>query len=173
MNHRQRKNIKRYIRRAIHNLRERGSLVYRSPGENHLCVVEVDYPYCTITVYRNGKTVAVYDQQIYSPNSVKIGDIHWSRERNHSELVDLIKRDGHLASGARYVSINRWTWPNGLVSATLVDMLRPRHRRADYVAVGLDHVVAFVAGDIDIEDVHRLSHSQFGETNERSMSTQA
>lgn len=164
MNHRQRKNIKRYIRRAIHNLRERGSLVYRSPGENHLCVVEVDYPYCTITVYRNGKTVAVYDQQIYSPNSVKIGDIHWSRERNHSELVDLIKRDGHLASGARYASINRWTWPNGLVSATLVDMLRPRHRRADYVAVGLGHVVAFVAGNIDIEDVHKLSHGELGET---------
>lgn len=173
MNHRQRKNIKRYIRRAIHNLKERGTLVYRSPGENNLCMVEVDYPYCTVTVYRNGKTVAVYDQQIYSPNNVKIGDIHWSRERNHSELVDLIKRDGHVTVGARYASVNRWTWPNGAVSVTLIDMLRPRHRRAQYDAVSLDHVVAFVAGDIDIEDVHRLSHTQFGETNERSMSTQA
>ena len=163
MKHRERKNIKRYIRRAIHNLKERGSLVYRSPGENHLCVVEVDYPSCTVTVYRNGKTVAVHDQQIYSPNSVKIGDIHWSRERNHSELVDLIKRDGHLAVGSRYASINRWTWPNGLVSATLVDMLRPRHRRAQYDAVRLDHVAAFLAGDIDIEDVHKLSHGELGE----------
>ena len=164
MNHRQRKNIKRYIRRAIHNLKERGSLAYRSPGENHLCVVEVDYPYCTVTVYRNGKTVAAYDQQIYSPNGVKIGDIHWSRERNHSELVNIIKRDGHFAVGSRYASVNRWTWPNGAVSVTLIDMLRPRHRRANYDAVSLNHVVAFLAGDIDSEDVHKLSHGELGET---------
>lgn len=173
MNHRKRNNIKRYIRRAIYNLKERGSLVYRSPGENHLCVVEVDYPYCTVTVYRNGKTVAVYDQEIYAPIIVKIGDIYWRRERNHSELIDRIKRDGNLAVGTRYASVNRWTWPNGAVSVTLVDMLRPLRRRAQYDAVSLDHVVAFVAGDIGIEDVHKLSHAQFGETNERSMSTQA
>lgn len=164
MKHRERKNIKRYIRRTIHNLKERGSLAYRSPGENHLCVVELDYPFCTVTVYRNGKTVAVHDQQIYSPNNVKISDIHWSRERSHSALIGLIKRDGHLAAGSRYASVNRWTWPNGEVSVTLVDMLRPRHRRAQYDAVSLDHVVAFLAGDIDIEDVHRLSHSELGET---------
>lgn len=164
MKHRERKNIKRYIRRAIHNLKARGSLMYRSPGENHLCVVEVDYPYCTVTVYRNGKTVAVYDQQIYSPNDVKISDVHWSRERNHSELIDIIKRDGHMAVGARYASVNRWTWPNGAVSVTLIDMLRPRHRRANYDAVSLDHVAAFLAGDIEIDDVHKLSHGELGRT---------
>lgn len=164
MKHRERKNIKRYIRRAIHNLKERGSLVYHSPGEKHLCVVEVNYPYCIVTVYQNGKTVAVHDRQIYSPNNVKIGDIHWSSERNHSELVDLIRRDGHLAVGSRYASVNRWTWPNGAVSATLIDMLRPLRRRVQYDAVGLDHVVAFLAGDIDIEDVHKLSHGELGET---------
>jgi hypothetical protein len=164
MKHRERKNIKRYIRRAIHNLKERGSLVYRSPGENHLCVVEVDYPFCTVTVYRNGKTVAVYDQYIYSPNDVKIDDIHWSREHSRSKLIDLIKRNGHLAVGARYASVNRWAWPNGVVSVMLIDMLRPRHRHAQYDAVNLDHVVAFLEGDIDIEDVHKLSHGELGET---------
>lgn len=164
MNHRQRKNIKRYIRRAIHNLKERGSLVYRSPGENHLCVVEVDYPYCTVNVYRDGKIVAVHDQQIYSTSAIEIRDVHWSRERSHSVLIDLIKRDGHLTVGARYASVNRWTWPNGAVSVTLIDMLRPRHRRAQYDAVRLDHVAAFLAGDIDIEDVHKLSHGELGET---------
>lgn len=164
MKHRERKNIKRYIRRAIRNLKERGSLVYRSPGENHLCVVEVDYPYCTVNVYRNGRTVAVHDQYIYSPNDVKIDDIHWSRERGHSALIGLIKRDGHVTVGSRYASVNRWTLPNGAVSVTLIDMLRPRHRRADYAAVSLDHVIEFVAGNIDIEDVHKLSHGELGET---------
>lgn len=164
MNHRQRRNIKRYILRAIHNLKERGSLVYSSPGENHLCVVEVDYPYCTVNVYRNGKIVAVHDQQIYAPSVIKISDVYWSHERNYSELIDIIKRDGHMAVGARYASVNRWTWPNGAVSVTLIDMLRPRHRRAQYDAVSLNHVVAFLAGDIDIEYVHKLSHSEPGET---------
>ena len=164
MKHRERKNIKRYIRRAIHNLKARGSLAYRSPGENHLCVVEVDYPFCTVTVYRNGKTVAVYDQYIYSPNNVKIYDIRWRRECNHSELIDRIKSYGHMAVGARYASVNRWTWPNGAVSVMLIDMLRPRHRQAQYDAVSLDHVVAFLAGDIDIEDVHKISHGELGET---------
>lgn len=164
MKHRERKNIKRYIRRAIHNLKARGSLMYRSPGENHLCVVEVDYPYCTVTVYRNGKMVAVHDQQIYSPNDVKISDIHWARERSHSALIGLIKRDGHVTVGARYASVNRWTWPNGAVSVTLIDMLRPLRRRVQYDAVSLDHVAAFLTGDIEVEDVHKLSHSEPGRT---------
>lgn len=164
MKHRERKNIKQYIRRAIHNLKERGSLVYRSPGENHLCVVEVDYPYCTVTVYRNGKTIATHDQMIYSTDDIVIGGIYWSREHNHDDLVDRIKRDGHLAVGSRYASVNRWTWPNGLVSVTLVDMLRPRNRRTQYDAVSLDHVVAFLAGDIEVEDVQKLSHGELGRT---------
>ena len=172
MSHQQRKNIKRYIRHTIHNLKERGSLVYRSPGGNHLCVVEVDYPYCTVNVYRNCKKVAIHDQHIYSPNAIKIEDIYWNHGRSHSKLIDLIKRDGHFAVGARYASVNRWTWPNGLVSVTLVDMLRPLHRRAQYDAVSLDHVAAFLSGDIDIEDVHKLSHGEPGEKNERSMHAQ-